>query len=349
LLGDVLARVTEAGVQPATVRDAAAAAASVDVDDSVRFEFELQHRRALVCSDEQPDGTWVEHGGVRCRVIADSADGTCAGRAYTEARSHDVRDLDLAGAMTRAQAEARDIANGTRLESAERLPVLLSPSVTAALLHETCGHALEADVSADSGTCLADRSGERVAVETLSVLDDPLRTDLWGGYEWDDEGTRAQQVPLIEEGRVGEALRGAATAGTAASNGHGRRMSHQWPAVPRMSNLVVVPGEATLEQLCRDADGGILVDTVERARLVPRQGVVLLHGRTAHRLRDGQPGEPIAGVVIKAPFRELLASISDVGADCETPSGYCRKGDQRIPFGASTPVTRLSEILVIPY
>lgn len=349
LLGDTVSRITEAGVCPAAVQDAVAAAAAIEADTSVRFEFELQHRRALVCSDEDPSGIWVDHGGVRCRVIVAGEDKVEIGRAYTEARSHAVRDLDLVGAMLRAQSEAQDVAAGTRLSGAMRLPVLLSQSASAVLLHEACGHALEADVSSEGGLCLAEKSGEYVAIPSLSVLDDPLRIDLWGGYEWDDEGTQAQRVPLIHEGRVGVSLRGVADAGMLGSNGHGRRVSHQYPAVPRMSNLVVTPGTATFERLCRDAGGGIYVDTIQRARLIPRQGVVLLHVRVAYQLRDGHLAEPVIDVVIKAPLLELLRSVSDLGADSETFSAYCTKGNQRIPFGASTPMMRLSEVLVIPH
>jgi predicted Zn-dependent protease len=339
----------QAQARPAAVESARRAAAALGAPEHVRFEFELLHRRGVVLSPDVPDGVWLDHGGVRCRVMVESPRGTDRGRSYTHARSHDVTDLDLAGAVADAELEAAAITSGERLPSVEKAPVLLSPQATAALLHETCGHTLEADIPADSAACFAGRGGEQLAVESLTVLDEPARTEMWGGYEFDDEGRPAEIVTLMDAGRVGESLRDESTKGEGRSNSHGRRCSHQYPSVPRMSNLVVVPGAASMSSLLAAAEGGYYVHSVERAQLVPRQGVVLLHARLAHRIHNGEHAGPIAGLVIKGQVHDLLAAVSLIGAERGEFSGYCGKSSQRIPFGALTPRILLSEVAVIPY
>lgn len=346
---EVLARMSGVRACPANVAAACRSAAALGAASHVRFEFELLHRRGLVLSPEVPDGVWVDHGGVRCRVVVESPRGVDRGRAYTQARSHDVADLDLAAAVADAEFEAAGITCGERLPAAGRTPVLLSPAVAAALLHETCGHALEADVSADGGVSLADNSGDQLAAPSLTVLDEPARTDLWGGYSHDDEGRVGETVPLLDAGRVGQALRDERTRGVRGSNGHGRRSSHQRPSVPRMSNVVVVPGTADEQVLLDAGEGGYYLHSIERAKLVPRQETVLLHARLGHRIRHGERAEPIAGLVIKGRLRDLLAAVSLVGRERAEFSGYCAKASQRIPFGALSPHLLLSEVQVIPY
>jgi predicted Zn-dependent protease len=345
---DVLEQARSLRACPAAVADAVRAAVAVDAGRQVRFEFELVQRRALIAHHELDEPMVVGHCGVRCRVMVESPAGTDRGRSYVEATSQVVSDLDLAAAVLAAEREAEGVVAGIRLDSASQMPVLLEPAATAALLHELCGHTLEADVPADSGVCFADSGGEQVSVPELTVFDDPTRLDLWGGYSYDDEGRPAERVDLLRAGRVGQSLRDESTRGELGSNGHGRRSSHQLPAVPRMSNLVVEPGEATPEDLHAAARGGIRIDTIERAQLVPRQGVVLLHARLAHRVHD-DAATPLAPVVVKGGIRDLLGAISLVGSQRDVFSGYCGKANQRIAFGAEAPALLLSEALVIPY
>jgi predicted Zn-dependent protease len=96
----------------------------------------------------------------------------------------------------------------------------------------------------------------RVLPEFLSVVDDPTLSAvggkaLLGHYEVDDEGVKAQRVPLIEKGMLVNYLLGREPIRDfPASNGHGRAgLPLSWPA-PGLGNLVVRSSEAvTAEEL----------------------------------------------------------------------------------------------------
>jgi predicted Zn-dependent protease len=90
----------------------------------------------------------------------------------------------------------------------------------------------------------------RVLPDFLSLVDDPTLatlegTALLGHYEVDDEGVRAQRVPLIEKGMLVNFLLGREPIRDfPSSNGHGRAViPMNWPA-PGLGNLVVHSSDA---------------------------------------------------------------------------------------------------------
>jgi TldD protein len=85
----------------------------------------------------------------------------------------------------------------------------------------------------------------RVLPEFLTLIDDPTLSEmegtaLLGHYEVDDEGVRAQRVPLVEKGTLVNYLLGRQPIRDfPTSNGHGRaNLPLSWPA-PALGNLVV--------------------------------------------------------------------------------------------------------------
>jgi TldD protein len=89
----------------------------------------------------------------------------------------------------------------------------------------------------------------RVLPEFLTLVDDPTLdsvegTALLGHYAVDDEGVKAQRVPLIEKGVLVNYLLGRQPIRDfASSNGHGRAsLPLSWPA-PELGNLVVRSSE----------------------------------------------------------------------------------------------------------
>jgi predicted Zn-dependent protease len=90
----------------------------------------------------------------------------------------------------------------------------------------------------------------RVLPEFISIADDPSLneaggTALLGHYDVDDEGVRAQRVPLVEKGVLVNYLLGRQPIRDfPASNGHGRAgIPLSWPA-PGLGNLVVKSSDA---------------------------------------------------------------------------------------------------------
>ncbi len=122
----------------------------------------------------------------------------------------------------------------------------------------------------------------RVLPDFLSLIDDPTLaalegTALLGHYDVDDEGVKAQQVPLVDKGILVNFLLGRQPIRDfASSNGHGRAsLPLSWPA-PALGNLVVHSSDAAAPEelkkkliaLCKERglDYGYYVETMGGVR-----------------------------------------------------------------------------------
>jgi predicted Zn-dependent protease len=135
-------------------------------------------------------------------------------------------------------------------------PVLLSADSAATVFSSLIGENLlgskpELGQNARVRGQFASSYKTRVLPEFLSLVDDPALADLQGTsllghYEVDDEGVKAQRVPLIEKGVLVNFLLGRQPIRDfPSSNGHGRAsLPLSWPA-PGLGNLVVHSSEAS--------------------------------------------------------------------------------------------------------
>lgn len=149
-------------------------------------------------------------------------------------------------------------------------PVLFTPDAASDLVASLVGSNVIGDRpragdTARTAGSFASSYKSRVLPTFLSVVDDPTMTSfqdksLTGSYEVDDEGVRAQKVPLIENGQLTNYLLGREPIRDfSESNGHGRSASGQ-ATRPSMSNLIlqttqpISPSELKkkLIDMCRD-------------------------------------------------------------------------------------------------
>lgn len=207
-------------------------------------------------------------------------------------------------------------------------PVLLSAdsasTVFASLIGENLlGHKPELGQNARVRGQFASSYKTRVLPEFLSVVDDPSLGEaegrtLLGHYEVDDEGVRAQRVPLIEKGVLVSYLLGRQPIRDfPASNGHGRAaVPLSWPA-PGLGNLVVrssdpVAPEELMKKLiamCKDRglEYGYYVETMGGAR-APR----LLYRVWA---KDGHKELVRGGLFGDLDQRSMRSNIVAAGTD----------------------------------
>ncbi|CAN0588590.1 unnamed protein product, partial [Laminaria digitata] len=129
-------------------------------------------------------------------------------------------------------------------------PALLSGTATGLMFHEAIGHRLEGErmVARSEGQTFARRVGQRILPEGINLVDDPTLAEwdgqpLYGHYDVDDEGVKAQRAHLVEDGTLKSFLMSrSCTKGFSRSNGHGRHERFQDP-MARMANLIVTSEE----------------------------------------------------------------------------------------------------------
>jgi TldD protein len=183
-----------------------------------------------------------------------------------------VRRIDLPGNAGRIAEEALALLSAPPCPSLDATDLILGSEQLALQIHESVGHAIELDrilgwEAAYAGTSwleLPKLGSLRFGSELMNITADATLPGALGSFGYDDEGTPAQAVPIVEEGRWVGVLSGrdsAALAGLPTSGGMVRADGFNRLPMVRMTNVGLLPGDSSLEDIIAATDDGIYMDT----------------------------------------------------------------------------------------
>lgn len=248
-----------------------------------------------------------------------------------------------AGALVREAADAALRRLDARPVVPGRPVVLVAPGAGGVLVHEAVGHSLEGDVVARGSSFLSGRVGERIASESLTVVDDPLMPGLAGTHAHDDEGAPGRRTVLIERGVLRGMLTDGVRAGfrTEGATGHGRRQSFRDLPLPRMTNTLVAAGARSPEELLSQTPDGLLVTRLERASADPVRGRFQVRVTEGWRVEDGRLTHPIEDALLVGASDRFLHAI-EIGSDAawDDGCGECGREGQWVPVAVGQPTLR---------
>ena len=201
---------------------------------------------------------------------------------------------------------------------------VLGPLLFADLVNQV-GRASSA-FSVEAGlSFLADKVGQRVASECLSIVDDPTLEGTYGSMPFDAEGLPTRRNAIIDGGVLKGYLHNSTTAkkfGTATTANAGL-------VAPRPFNLVVEPGQRSLEDLISSVERGIYVTNNWYLRYqnyqtgdfstIPRDAMFLIEG--------GKLVRPIKELRISDNLLRMFSSIKDVAKE----RGWVRWWEVEVP------------------
>ena len=250
--------------------------------------------------------------------------------------------------VARAAARRADAQLDARPAPSGRMPVVLSHEAGGTMVHEACGHGLEADLAQKGLSVYAGRKGEQVAAVGVTVLDDPTIPDKYGSYRFDDEGVPARPVVLIKDGVLVDYLydRLAASKDDRASNGHGRRESYQHKPIPRMANTYIAPGREDPEKIVREAKRGLLVKRMGGGQVNTTTGDFVFDVAEGYLIEDGDVGPLVRGATLTGNGPEVLRTVEMVGNDLGFTIGTCGKDGQGVPVSDAQPTLLVRELIV---
>ncbi|WP_161628697.1 TldD/PmbA family protein [Nocardiopsis salina] len=308
--------------------------------------FESLHRIQVATSE----GVRRSEQRARTRMHVRVAAADRTGRTATGARAPGKGGgLERFTAETDPAAAAREAARqAVRLLDARdcpggELPLVLQGGAAGAFLHEACGHSLEAGEA--GGTSPFDGlAGHLVAPQTVTVTDDHTLAGGWATESFDDEGTDATRTVLIDRGRLVSRLHDRASARRAGvqGTGNGRRPSFRGLPSPRMTNLLVSPGEDDPDEILSQTCDGVLAREFGRGAVDPVTGLLTFDVTEGYRIRAGHVCEPLRGVRITGHGPKMLASIDRVGDDVEVTPLVCTKDNQKAMVSAGSPTLRVT-------
>jgi len=271
--------------------------------------------------------------------------------------------------MEKAAKMAADLKDLRKAPVAEPYdgPALLSGRAAAVFFHEVLGHRMEGHRQRDEeeGQTFTKKVGQEVLPKFLSVVDDPTVGEingmkLAGTYEFDNEGTPAQKVVVIQDGVLKNFLTSRMPIkGFDKSNGHGRNQPGLMPT-GRQGNLIVTSSqkvpEAQLRQMLIDEAKkqgkpyGLYFDDIQggftlTTRSLP-QAFQVLPVIVYKVYADGRPDELVRGVDIVGTPLAALTRIITTGDTQHVFNGVCGAESGSVPVSAVAPAMLFSEMEV---
>ena len=246
-------------------------------------------------------------------------------------------------------------------------PALLSGRAAAVFFHEVLGHRLEGHRQRDEeeGQTFTKMVGQEVLPKFLSVTDDPTTKQigdvkLAGSYDFDNEGTPAQRVDVIQNGVLKNFLMSRMPIKDfGVSNGHGRNQPGLMP-VGRQGNLIITSSKTVPEKEMRqrlideakkqgkqyglyfdDIQGGFTLTT----RSLP-QAFQVLPVIVYKVYVDGRPDELVRGVDIVGTPLAALTRIVATSDQEHVFNGICGAESGSVPVAAVAPAIIFSEMEV---
>lgn len=231
---------------------------------------------------------------------------------------------------------------------AGRMPVVMAGEAGGTMVHEACGHGLEADLVQKSLSVYAGKKGQVVASDEVTVIDDATIDSRYGSYSFDDEGVPARKVNLIEKGVLTDFMYDRLTAvkDGRQSNGHGRRESYQHKPIPRMGNTYIAPGKTDPEKIIRETKDGLLVKKMGGGQVNTTTGDFVFDVAEGYLIKDGEVGPMVRGATLTGNGPEVLRIVEMVGSDLGFTIGTCGKDGQGVPVSDAQPTMAIRQLTV---
>ena len=227
------------------------------------------------------------------------------------------------------------------------VPVVLEAGSCGTLWHESCGHALEASAIAMRHSAFADKTGEKVASDKVTLLDDGTLPGLYGTSGIDDEGHPRQVNILIENGILKSYLcdRFHGRLIGRASTGSGRRQNYTFAPASRMSNTYLAAGQDDEDEMIRSVQEGLFVRKIGGGTGGLQFSLEVKEG---FLIKNGQVDRPVSGLMITGSGIDVIKRIDRVGRNLvhEANGGFCGAASGLVPTTSSQPRVRIAAMTV---
>lgn len=341
---------TEQKVKVVKSADRAARAVDPDKIKQVMVGYGDVVQKIIIANSE---GNYVEDQRVRTRLMvqAVAAEGSVIQTGYEAVGSHsgfellERNDPEEIGRIAAKRAVQMLTAKPA---PAGKMPVVLAGEAGGTMVHEACGHGLEADLVQKGLSVYAGKKGQKVAADCVTVIDDATMDDRYGSYSFDDEGVSARKVVLIENGVLKDYMYDRLTAKRdgVEPNGHGRRESYQDKPIPRMGNTYIAPGQDDPQEIIRSAGSGLLVKKMGGGQVNTTTGDFVFDVAEGFLIKNGETGPMVRGATLTGNGPEVLRIVEKVGSDLGFTIGTCGKDGQGVPVSDAQPTLLIKQLTV---
>jgi PmbA protein len=153
---------------------------------------------------------------------------------------------------------------------------------------------------------LAEKLGEKIAADNLTVIDDGLMPGAPGTKPFDEEGVPVRKTVVLENGVLKSFL---------LDTYSGRKLeSKSTGNASGANNLYIKPGKHTPEELIKSVDKGLLLTNTMAFGLDSTTGNIS-KGAFGMLIENGKVTRPVAEITISSTLGEVLNNITMLGND----------------------------------
>jgi predicted Zn-dependent protease len=269
-----------------------------------------------------------------------------------------ILNLDLIALAESISNEAIELVYAPNCPSGV-MDALIAPDQMMLQIHESIGHPLELDrILGDernyAGTSFVslDMFGSyQYGSELLNVSFDPSLSEEFASYGYDDEGSKAEKVSIIENGLLLRPLGAAVSEKRAGMAGVANARSSSWnrPPIDRMANLNIEAGQSSFEDMIKAVEKGIYLrsnsswsidDSRNKFQFGCEWGQLIEKGELTRVVRNPN----YRG--ISASFWRSLSMVGNKDSLSVMGTPYCGKGEpnQCIKVGHASPACLFTNI-----
>jgi len=233
---------------------------------------------------------------------------------------------------------------------AGRCTVILDPSLTGLIAHESFGHGLEADQVLRGRSYLKKHLNKKVASSICKIYDTPSLSGPIGSYFFDDEGIKVGKNVLVDDGILKNFIYDRRTASefSATPQGNGRRESFAHPVNVRMSNTYFGSGDYDLNEMISEIKNGVILVHGYFGMEDPIGGGCQCTSKRGYLIENGEKTKLLRKVALSGSVLELLQNIDAISKDnIKIDGGTCGKGSEDyVPVGSGGTYIRINNALI---
>jgi TldD protein len=211
-----------------------------------------------------------------------------------------VKKWDLPGNAERIAIEAVQLLDAPQCPSGVKT-VVIDSSQVALQIHESCGHPVELDRALGMEASFAGTSFMtpdtldhlKYGSDIVNIVADATIPNGLGSFAYDDEGVPAQRFDIIRNGVFRNYLMDRETAALLGKSSNGTARADGWNRIPmiRMTNISLMPGSGTLDELISEVDDGLFLSTNRSWSIDDKRLNFQFGTEVAYEIKGGKLGQ----------------------------------------------------------
>lgn len=169
-------------------------------------------------------------------------------------------------------------------------------------------------------TILADKAGQKVFGENVTIMDDPFYADALVKTAFDDEGVPCSTKAVVDNGVFTGLLHSLKTANffKTEPTGNGFKAGVAGAVTTQPTNLLIKPGTLSKDEIIATVEDGIYITEVNglHAGLNPISGDFNVQS-SGYLIKDGKLANPVTLFVTSGNFFEMMNNVELIGSDIE--------------------------------